>query len=102
MTLWHRSSRKPYNLFLMSLIASITVLLALWTGQSGERPAYAREADRVEQGFRAYRERLNAFFNSLRGMIDQQPAGATASLPRLQQQDAPLPTTARFGYGFLP
>src|SRR5438034_270355 len=86
----------------MPLIASIIVLLALWTGQSDERPAYAREADRVEQGFRAYRERLNVFFNSLRGMIDQQPASAAATLPRLQQQDAPPPTAARFGYGVLP
>ena len=86
----------------MLLIASLTLLLAVWTGQSDERPPYAREAGRVEQEFGAYRDRLNALFISLRSMIDQQPAGAAATLPRLQLQDAPLPVTARYGYGVLP
>jgi hypothetical protein len=85
----------------MSLIAPLALMLALWSGQTGELPAYAREADQVEQEFRAYRDRLAAFFTTLRGLIDQQPANA--ALPRLQQQDTPpLPSTPRYGYGILP
>jgi len=88
---------------LMTLVTSLTFALALWTGQTGDRLPYVREGERVEETFRAYRDRLNAFFTSLRGMIDQQPPGTTAGLPRLQQQDAPPPvTSARFGYGMLP
>src|SRR5215510_8048422 len=86
----------------MTLIGPLTLLIALWTGQADERPAYAREADRVEQAFRAYRDRLNSFFTSLRGTVDQQPASASAALPRLQPQDAPAPANARFGFGVLP
>jgi hypothetical protein len=87
----------------MALIGSIGLLLALWRGQSADvRPAYEREGDRVEQDFRAYRDRLNTFYTVLRSMIDQQPASATATLPRLQSQDAPPPLSARFGYGMLP
>ena len=86
----------------MSLIASLGLLLALTAGQSDERPAYAREGDRVEQEFRVYRDRLNALFMSLRGMIDQQTPSAAATLPRLQLQDAPPSTAARFGFGILP
>ena len=77
--------------FLCLWMASSMLLLALWAGQSDEVQPYAREADRVEQEFRAYRDRLNALFVSLRGMIDQQPASAAAML-RLQQQDAPPPS----------
>src|SRR5207244_1322295 len=83
----------------MSLIAPL-LLLALWTGQADERPAYAREGERVEQEFLAYKERLVAFFITLRGLVDQQPASAT--LPRLQTQDAPPPAVIRYGYGVLP
>jgi tetratricopeptide (TPR) repeat protein len=86
----------------MSLIASVGLLLALWTGQSDERPAFAREGDRVEQEFVAYRDRLAALFGSLRGLVDQQSPGTTAALPRLQVQDAPPPTAARYGFGVLP
>src|SRR5262245_55002205 len=86
----------------MSMIVTLTLLLPLWTGQANDPPAYAREGERIEQVFRAYRDRLNAFFNSLRAMVDQQPAGTTATLPPLQQQDAPPPANARFGYGVLP
>ena len=85
----------------MSLTASLALMLALWTGQTDERPAYAREADRVEQDFREYRDRLSTFFTALRGLIDQQPA--SAALPRLQQQDTPpAPAALRYGYGILP
>src|SRR5262249_577112 len=64
---------------------------------------YLREGERVEQLFHTYRDRLNAFFTVLRTMIDQQSPAATATLPRLQQQDAPPPaSSARYGYGILP
>jgi hypothetical protein len=86
----------------MSLGAALTLLLAILPVQADEAPAYAREADRVEREFRAYRDRLNAFFTTLRTTIDQQSPSAAATLPRLQQQDAPPPTAARVGYGILP
>jgi hypothetical protein len=84
----------------MTLFA-FTVLLPLWTVQSGVPPAYMREGDRVEQEFRAYRDRLTTFFSTLRSLIDRQAPSAAATLPRLQPQDAP-PANARFGYGVLP
>jgi hypothetical protein len=77
-------------------------MLALWTGQSDDRPSYAREGDRIEQRFREYRDRLNSFFVQLRSMVDQQPPNTTATLPRLQQQDAPAPSNARFGFAVVP
>jgi hypothetical protein len=86
----------------MTLIAPLTLLIALWTGQADERSPYVREGDRVDQAFRAYRDRLNSFFTSLRGMVDQQSASTTAGLPRLQPQDAPASASARFGFGVLP
>jgi hypothetical protein len=86
----------------MSLIASITLLLSFWTSQADERPPYVREGDRIEQEFRNYRERLNTFFTTLRSVIDQQPASTSMSLPRLQPQDAPPPSNARYGFGVLP
>jgi hypothetical protein len=85
----------------MSLIASLGLLLTFWTGQSGVRPAFAREGDRVEQEFVAYGDKLAGFFGSLRGLVEQQSASTTASLPRLQLQDAP-PAAARSGFGVLP
>jgi hypothetical protein len=86
----------------MSLIGSLALLIAVWTGQADERPPYVREGERVEQQFTSYRDRLNSFFASLRSMIDQQPPNAAATLPRLQQQDAPPSANARLGYGVLP
>jgi hypothetical protein len=80
---------------------ALTLLLAIFPVQSDEGSAYAREADRVEQEFREYRDRLNAFFMSLRSMIEQQSPAAAATLPPLQPQDAP-PAAARVGYGILP
>lgn len=78
------------------------LVLPLWMRQTDERPPYVREADRIEEEFRRYRDRLNAFFTLLRSMVDQQPPGTAAILPRLQQQDAPPPASSRFGYGVLP
>src|SRR5262249_30411533 len=86
----------------MSMIAVLALLLVVWTGQSDDRPPYVREGDRVEQEFLAYRERLGAFFTVLRGMIDQQPPGTAATLPQLQQQDAPPAVSSRYGFGLLP
>lgn len=80
----------------------MSLLLTVMPLQADENAAYAREGDRIEQLFRAYRDRLNGFFVSLRGTIDQQSPAAAANLPRLQQQDAPPPSTARVGYGVLP
>jgi hypothetical protein len=81
---------------------SLALLLTLWIGQSDDRPPYEREGDRVEQSFQAYRNRLNAFFTVLKMTIDQQSASTTATLPRLQQQDAPPGVSSRYGYGILP
>lgn len=86
----------------MSLLTSLTLLFALWAGQTDPRPPYIREGDRVDQEFRAYRDRLNAFFSVLRNLIDQQPRSTTAVLPPLQQQDAPPAVTFRYGFGTLP
>jgi hypothetical protein len=87
----------------MSTILSLALLLFLLPGQSDDRPPYLREGERVEQLFSSYRDRLNTFFTVLRTMIDQQSPGTTATLPRLQQQDAPpLASSARYGYRILP
>src|SRR5262249_22941218 len=87
----------------MSVIASISLLLTVWTAQTGDPPSYIREGERVEQGFRAYRDRLNMFFTLLLSRIDQQPETTAATLPRLQLQDAPpLAISARYGHGILP
>src|SRR2546425_12782293 len=61
----------------MSLIAPLALMLALWTGQTDERPAYACEADRMEQKFRAYRDRLSAFFTTRVNLMEHQSANAT-------------------------
>ncbi|PYS20560.1 MAG: hypothetical protein DMG11_29215 [Acidobacteria bacterium] len=66
----------------------IGIVLTLWTGQTDERPAYVREGDRIEQQFRAYRDRLNQFLQSLRGAVRQTIAAdpgnpATAATARL-------------------
>jgi hypothetical protein len=83
--------------------AFMILLLGFGAFQADERPPYVREGDRVEQQFRAYRDRLNRFFTTLRGMIELQPPATVGALPRLQQQDAPPPpVNARFGYGVLP
>lgn len=87
----------------MVLLPALALMLALQSPQPEERPAYAREGDRIEQEFLAHRDRLIAFYSTLRGLLDQQPPASAASLPKLQIQDAPPPATAiRFGYGVLP
>jgi hypothetical protein len=73
-------------------------ILSLLVSQTGDiQPAYEREGDRVDQEFRTYQEKLSAFFISVRGLAEQQPA--SVQLPRLQDA-APAP--ALYGYGVLP
>ena len=82
----------------MFFVAILSLLGSTWTAQSADvQPAYEREGDRVEQEFRAYQERLSAFFASVRALIEQQPV--SVQLPRLQDA-APAPTL--YGYGALP
>ena len=77
------------------------LLFTFLSFQSGDRPAYAREGDRIEQEFLAHRDRLSAFYAGLRSLLGQQPPAIGSALPPLQPQDAP-PVGARFGYGVLP
>lgn len=87
----------------MVLLPALVIMLALQSPQSEERPAYAREGDRIEQEFLAHRDRLIAFYSALRDLLDQQPPAMAAALPKLQIQDTPpAPTAIRFGYGVLP
>src|SRR6478736_5237071 len=87
----------------MSLFVALSLAIALWSPQSDEdRPAYAREGDRIEQEFLEHRDRLVTFFSTLRSLMDQQPASVSVNLPRLEPQDRPASATQRFGYGVLP
>lgn len=87
----------------MSLFVALSLAVALWSPQSDEdRPAYAREGDRIEQEFLEHRDRLVTFFSTLRSLMDQQPASVSVNLPRLEPQDRPASATQRFGYGVLP
>src|SRR6266853_4560661 len=82
--------------------AWIGVLLGLIAGpahpqpQSATAPAYVREGDRVEQEFRAYRDRLDKFYASLRTTIERD---IPAILPELE--GAP-PQPVVYGYQLLP
>jgi len=87
----------------MPFMPILALVLSLQTGQIDERPAYAREGDRIEQEFLAHRDRLISFFTTLRVLLDGQPLTPGITLPRLQSQDAPPPSAGvRFGYGVLP
>ncbi len=82
----------------MLFFATMSLIASVWSPQSVDvQPAYEREGDRVEQEFRAYQEKLSAFFASVRALVEQQPA--SAQLPRLQ--DA-APAAPLYGYGVLP
>ncbi|HLH32058.1 MAG TPA: hypothetical protein VKY31_12720 [Terriglobia bacterium] len=84
-------------------MAIVGLTLALLVPQAEERPAYAREGDRIEQEFLAHRDKLITFFSELRNLLDQQQASPGVTLPRLQAQDAPPQSVGiRFGYGVLP
>jgi hypothetical protein len=74
------------------------IILTLWTGQADDRPAYVREGDRVEQQFRSYRDRLNRFFQSLRGALGQE---TPPLLAQVQSVPAPPPALV-YGYQSLP
>src|SRR6478672_7200726 len=86
----------------MTLTSIMVLALSFLTVQADERPAYAREGDRIEQEFLAQRDRLTNFYATLRGLLGQQPTGVSATLPLLQPQDAPPAAGTRFGYGVLP
>jgi hypothetical protein len=87
----------------MPWLVTLSLALGLLSQQSGEdRPAYAREGDRIEQEFLEHRDRLVTFFSTLRSLMDQQPASVNLALPRLESQDRPASATPRFGYGVLP
>jgi hypothetical protein len=90
----------------MALMPMLALMLALQSPQSAQvddRPAYAREGDRIEQEFLAHRDRLIAFFSTLRELLDQQPPASGVTFSRLQPEDAPPPSGGlRFGYGVLP
>ena len=83
-------------------IAWIGMLLGLIAGQArpqaqaGTSPAYVQEGDRVEQEFRAYRDRLDKFYLSLRTAIER-------DIPILltELQEAP-PQPVVYGYQLLP
>jgi hypothetical protein len=80
----------------MSLVAWIAVF-AVWTGHNETLPPHVREGDRIEQQFRSFRNRLQEFFTTLRGLMDQQ--APPVALVRLTDA-APVPV--RYGYGMLP
>jgi hypothetical protein len=87
----------------MPFMPILALVLSLQTGQVDERPAYAREGDRIEQEFLAHRDRMISFFFALRGLLDEQLSSPGITLPKLQAQDAPPPSAGvRFGYGVLP
>jgi hypothetical protein len=82
-------------------VAALGLLLASFPAKSQDRPAYVREGDRVEQRFRAHRDRLTLFFQELRAAV-QRDAPASEAAPLLRRlQDAP-PQTNRWGYQMLP
>src|SRR5262249_27705650 len=98
-----RAYRKSLQSPSMALAPILALLLALQSPQVDERPAYAREGDRIEQEFLAHRDRLIAFFSELRSTADEQPATPGVTVQRLQPQEAPPPSAGiRFGYGVLP
>ena len=84
-----------------STIAVLGLLLAATPVRSEEDPAYVREGDRVEKGFREHRERLNNFFQDLRTAVQRDAPSPEASNLMRQLQNAPPPTSV-WGYGMLP
>src|SRR5437870_11250236 len=81
----------------MLLIALLSLLIPFQTSLPDAQPSYEREGDRVEQEFRAYQEKLSAFFTLVRGLVDQQPVNV--QLPRLQDT---APAAVLYGYGAVP
>ena len=76
----------------------IGLLLAFWIGQADLPSAYITEGDRVEQQFRLYRDKLERFFISLRGVVERE---IPALLPELRLDEAP-PEPGVYGYQLLP
>jgi hypothetical protein len=81
------------------MFAWLGIVLILAAGQTAPAtsvPAYVREGDRVEQEFRAYRDRLEQFHTSLLTSIQR-------DIPALQSElrEAP-PQPVIYGYQLLP
>ena len=76
----------------------IGLLLAFWIGQADLPSAYVTEGDRVEQQFRLYRDNLERFFISLRGVVQRE---IPRLLPELELDGAP-PEPGVYGYQLLP
>src|SRR6185436_4683457 len=80
----------------MPLFRWVAFIAVFAVGQVNPGPAYIREGDRVEQKFRAYRERLDGFHKTLQNMIARD---LPLLLPELE--GAP-PQPVVFGYQLLP
>src|SRR3954463_211943 len=82
-----------------SLIFNLLALFFTFPGQlapANSPPAYVREGDRVEQEFRAYRDRLEKFHNVLLTTIQR-------DIPLLQSElREPPPQPVVYGYQLLP
>jgi hypothetical protein len=81
------------------MLTWIGISLVLAAGQVAppqSPPAYVREGDRVEQEFRAYRDRLEKLYTSLQSTVERD---APALLPELRE--AP-PQPVIYGYQLLP
>jgi len=76
------------------MLAWIGIVMALTVGQNP--PAYVREGDRVEQEFRAYRNRLEKFHSNLETTIKRDVPALLTEL-----REAP-PQPAVYGYQLLP
>ncbi len=79
-------------------IRLIGLWLAFWIGQADLPSAYVTEGDRVEQQFRLYRDNLERFFISLRGLVQRE---IPRLLPELELDGAP-PEPGVYGYQLLP
>jgi len=77
-------------------IGIVLTLAAAQATQTANPPAYVREGDRVEQAFRAYRDRLEKFHTILLTTIQR-------DIPLLQSElREPPPQPVVYGYQLLP
>lgn len=76
----------------------IGIVIGLFAAQAGQgtTPAYVREGDRVEQEFRAYRTKLDAFYTTLHSTIAR-------DIPVLMTElEGAPPQPVVYGYQLLP